>query len=397
MSDSVTVTSSSGYGSRLGKSLSNVLVWIVLVFGSIGLLWWNEYRSVERTKTLNEGEKNVVEWVLSPIDKNLEDKLVHIEGKTETEGEIKDSVFWITTDQVKLSRKVETYQRKETEHTETRDKVGWGEETTTTYTYDKVWEEGLIDSSSFFEKAGHQNPSSVKYESEERVQDPVLFWDFTLTESFVSQLTNWKDLAIVQGDLLLTGDENTHISWKEIYFWKNDTLPAVGDQRVRFQFVPKGEISVVGKQHWDTIAEYRTSNNGTISLLEDGKVDAKEMFVRAHSANVMFTWIMRAFGLLLMFVGFKMIFGILVAIGKVLPFLGNIIDLWTGIVAFVLTLVLGIGTIAISWIFVRPLLGISLLILMWGAVWFFVKKKKEQKKQKDESLIHAENTGNEKK
>ncbi len=70
---------------------------------------------------------------------------------------------------------------------------------------------------------------------------------------------------------------------------------------MRFSFVPKSDISVIGKQTADILTSYRTSNKGEVSLLEQGKVDAAEMFARAHEANALMTWILRAVGVFLMF------------------------------------------------------------------------------------------------
>jgi len=42
-----TETSSQGFGSRLGSSLTGLLIGPLLVIGAIVLLWWNEGRAVQ--------------------------------------------------------------------------------------------------------------------------------------------------------------------------------------------------------------------------------------------------------------------------------------------------------------------------------------------------------------
>ncbi len=380
MSDSVTVTRSSGYWSRLGNSLKNVIVGFILVFWAIGLLAWNEYRSVEREKTLNEGEKVVVEGVIDRVNPDLEGKLVHVMGVNNASGALKDEVFGIQTDQLKLERRVLMYQWEETQHTETEDKIGGGQTETTTYTYHRKRSEEAINSNNFYEKAGHQNPTDWKYQGETWVQDPIMLGKFTLAPVFVEQLATWEDVKIDTEQVILTGDENTHISRREIYIGKNPSQPEIGDLKIKFLLVPKGDISIIGKQTADTLTSYRTSNRGEVSLLEQGKIDAPEMFARAYEMNAYATWGFRLVGLLFLFFGFKMIFWILVAIAKVLPFLGSVLDFGTGIVALILTIAVGLGTIAISWLFVRPIRGISLLVIIVGLIWWI---KHRQQKKKD--------------
>ena len=66
--------------------------------------------------------------------------------------------------------------------------------------------------------------------------------------------------------------------------------------------------------------------------------------------------------LLSLFVGFILIFRILSVLGDVIPFVGSLVGFATGLVSFVLALVVGGIVIAIGWLFVRPLLSISLII-----------------------------------
>ena len=75
-----------------------------------------------------------------------------------------------------------------------------------------------------------------------------------------------------------------------------------------------------------------------------------------------------------------MMFDFIVTLAKVLPFLASIIGVGTSFVAFGLTIILGLGTIAITRVVVRPMVGIPLLILaVGGGVGFFMWKKKDKK------------------
>ena len=99
-----------------------------------------------------------------------------------------------------LRRVVEMYQWKENSKTETRKKVGGGEEKVTTYTYEKVWDDDLIDSSDFRE-AGHVNPGSMRYDAQEQVASLVTVGAFKLSAGLVAQIGGWETLRVDQGNL----------------------------------------------------------------------------------------------------------------------------------------------------------------------------------------------------
>lgn len=133
--------------------------------------------------------------------------------------------------------------------------------------------------------------------------------------------------------------------------------------KISFATVKAETVSIVGKQSGEELYSYTTSNGRSIALLEQGKLTANEMFAHAHSANKIMTWVFRLLGLLLMYAGFAMMFEFISTLAKVLPPLANLIGMGTSLIAFALTLVIGLGTIAIAWIVVRPLVGIPLLIV----------------------------------
>lgn len=61
--------------------------------------------------------------------------------------------FSMSIPAIKLERKIETYQWEEDSKEENKDNYGGSQTTTTTYTYKKVWDEGINNSSDFHEKA----------------------------------------------------------------------------------------------------------------------------------------------------------------------------------------------------------------------------------------------------
>jgi hypothetical protein len=91
------------------------------------------------------------------------------------------------------------------------------------------------------------------------------------------------------------------------------------------------------------------------------------MFKAAQAANVTLTWILRGVGFFLMFLGLVMVFRPIAVVADVVPIVGSLLGVGTAIFAFLVSLTLGSITIAVSWLAVRPVLGVGLLLLSAGA------------------------------
>jgi uncharacterized membrane protein YqjE len=63
------------------------------------------------------------------------------------------------------------------------------------------------------------------------------------------------------------------------------------------------------------------------------------------------------------------------------PLFGSLLGVGVGLFAFLVSAVLALITIAISWITVRPILGITLLVLAGGAAFWLIKKSRQKKAQ----------------
>lgn len=427
MADSISVTSHHSYGSRVGNSLKAILWGIILVWVSIRLLAWNEKNYVEQKAALKEWASIVQEATNDQIDSTLEWSEIHVSWETSSNAEaLKDSTFWVVTDNLKLKRTVEMYQWYEDEHEECHDNYWWSEDCTTTYTYDTKWSDDIIDSSSFYTRNGHENPSTWEYESSERIKDPITLWAYTLTPIFVNQLTDYKTVNLSEQDIIIpekyksttnqnttsngtiednnnsylygdsTGNNTTntvsqnerfHINGDQIYIWLDPTKPAIWDLRITFSSVKPYTVSIVWKQMGNELTSYKVSNWRNINLLSQGNVSAEDMFLQAQKENKMITWIIRLFWLLLMYCGFAAMFKFIETLAKVLPFLANIIWVWTGIIALGLTLIVWFVTIGIAWLVVRPIVWICCLVVAaWGI--FLLKKAK---KTKNDNLPKQEN------
>jgi hypothetical protein len=93
----------------------------------------------------------------------------------------------------------------------------------------------------------------------------------------------------------------------------------------------------------------------------------------------MMTWALRIGGLVLMFIGFNLLMGPLSVLADVIPFIGNIVEFGTAIIAMMLTAAGGLITIAVAWIVFRPVLAISLLVVSGAVIYMIFKQSKTAK------------------
>ncbi len=75
-----------------------------------------------------------------------------------------------------------------------------------------------------------------------------------------------------------------------------------------------------------------------------------------------------------MMIGFNMVFKVASVLADVIPVLGGVVGAGTGIIAFLLAACLSLVTIAIAWVFYRPVLGVTLLVLAIGLIVLVIKK-----------------------
>jgi len=378
-----TEVTSQGWFSRIGESIKGVLVGLVLVLISLVLLFWNEGRAVKETKKLELGEAGTVSVAADKVDPANEGKLVHVTGDVKTTGTVADSAFGVQAAEVlRLVRTVEMYQWREKAESKTERKVGGSKKTTTTYTYHETWSEGLIDSSKFKDPAAPKNPAAMAYRSQTFQAPTASVGAFKLNAGQIGRAGTVEPLA-------LADDAAARVSAKigrtvklqagALATGTSLETPAIGDLRITFKVARPGPASIISQQVRDTFAPFATEY-GSINLLRNGTVAAAAMYQSEHSKNTLMTWGLRLLCLVLMFVGVSLIFRPLVIVADVVPFFGDILGVGVGLLALAIALPLSLLTIAIAWLFYRPLLGVGLLVVA-AAVVVAIKKLAAAKKK----------------
>ena len=432
MADSNTVVTTQSYFSRIGSSIKGIGIGAILFIVAFPLLFWNEGRAVKTAKALKEGAKTVISVESDKIDSANQDKLIHFTGKTATPDMLMDPIFQISYNGIALRRKVEMFQWVENASSETKKKVGGSEETKTTYTYAQEWCENVIDSSNFYNKEGHINPP-MNYKEEKYIAKHVTVGAFTLPENMISSIRDEQSYAIDEaaaapvlaaipnayrlldgtGYYVAVGDaigtpagcapkvaaaaaqtigtvvnavsnlqnsaQNAQQTGNTIANAAVGTTraPAIGDVRVTFYVIPQQkDVSIIAQQVGNSLASYQITKDRTIQMLSSGIKSADVMFTSAQKGNAMMTWILRIVGFFVMYTGLKMVFGPLGVLADVLPFLGSLVRMGTGLLSFLIALPCSLVTIAIAWIVYRPVLGVILLVIAVGSVVMLLKNRK---------------------
>lgn len=369
--------------SKLGGAIKGVFAGGIIFLLAFPVLFLNEGCAVKAYNAYAEGRgaiKQTKGAKADKVDPQFDGKLVHMTAEAKTDDTVEDDVFKISQNALKLRRKVEMYQWEESERQQTKEDRD--KRRPIQYNHDKVWSENFIDSSTFHE-AGYDNPPDMKFRSQEWDAENVSFGSFRLSRGLFSRMTDFDSLKVGEDDLKKAENLGTNAVVHDGGFYladePNPASPQIGDIRVSFEVVRPQKVSILAKQMGDTFEEYVTSNDYTIELLQSGEVSADKMFATAESNVAMMTWFIRVGGFFMMFIGMSLIFAPLTVLTDVLPIVDQLAELGTAIIAFFIAAACSSITIAVAWVFYRPLLGITMLVIGIGlivAMVMWAKKKK---------------------
>lgn len=392
-------TTNTSYGQRLTSSFKGIATGFVMFIAATILLFWNEGNFVKTKKSIQEAEGAVVIVPdVTNINPDNNGKLIHATAFADTKDVLTDELFGVSETAITLRRNVEYYQWVEQSHSETKDKIGGGQETVTTYTYEKDWKWSPVESANF-KDPDYQRLNFVLAEVDDKPKsaENVSFGGYKLPKFIISsisgsepakaqmteeQIQEWKKVIAEKMTALgITAEDSqmVHVNGNVVYFGSSTSMPHIGDVRITFTKVMPADISIIAKVVNNTFEEYKAKNGKTFSAVKMGTVSAENMFADAHSENSTLTWIWRIVGILLVIGGLKSMAGFLPTLAKVLPFLGNIVETGVGLVCTILGGAWSLIIISLAWLFYRPLIGISLLLIAIAGIWFLNKRAKEKR------------------
>lgn len=365
-----TTTSSQSWLSRIGSALVGLLIGLAMIPGSGVLLFWNEGRAVQTARSLTEGAGAVRSVPADRPDAANEGKLVHVSGPVRVTQLPFDAELDAKPPNgtLRLVRHVEMFQWQEENQSETRNRLGGGTETVTTSTYRRGWQEGRVDSGRFRQGEGHQNPTPRYAAASFNAQGATL-GGFRLSDPQIGGLPADQTLT------LPGSGEGTR------YIGNDPNNPRVGDLRVSWRYARPDAVSVIAAQVGDGFGPYATNAGDRLQLIQSGSVPAAAMFQQAQDDNATMTWILRLVGVVVMFIGWALLFNPLKVLADVLPFLGSLVGFGTNALAGVLTALMAPVIIGLAWLFYRPLVGIAILAVGIGLAYGITRLRRRAPQQ----------------
>lgn len=388
-----------GFFSRMKSALVGIFFGILMIPGSVILLGWNEYQTLHRSRGLNEASETV-QTVSDPstIDEDREQQLVHMTGLADTTETLRDEEFQVEQHAIKLTRQVEMYQWEEDEHTRSKSRTGGSRSSRTEYSYHKRWCQGRNASESFHNSNGHINPVA-HFSQKQFVANQVFVGAYFLDDALKSSIHTHQSLPWtpeiiskfpedLQAQVTVEGD---YLYWSA-HGTQGKSGPTLGDQRIKMEYVPPQDVSLISRQSGNTFSEFTVSNGEKIHNLYAGRHTAEEVVQKLRNENQMWAWIKRALGLALCTGGFSLILGPIAVIADVIPFLGSLTRGATFFVSLMLGICISAVTISVSWIAVRPLIGIPLLLVAAGCIYWIFRFARKNRSRADENPYR--NVGN---
>mmetsp|Transcript_9994 Transcript_9994/g.11630 ORF Transcript_9994/g.11630 Transcript_9994/m.11630 type:complete len:532 (-) Transcript_9994:169-1764(-) len=381
--DGVEYTYTSGV-SRFKNSLGAAGIGLLLFLGSFAMLGYNEQNSVDEIRTIAECTKNTVEASCGPhYNVNYNSKLVHIQDcGIQNMPTWNDPMFAVSAQSLYLRRKVWMYQWRETSDKRcTKDSSGGGgEHCITEYHYNTEWSNQPIPEGHGPNAHRYVNPPwPAQFQSSLQAPGGIVAGMYYLPKKLVDELVQVAsqsvDVALPSSGSLCRPGKNCGI-WKvsngvAVNYGTYD--PQVGALKIAWTKSATTQVSAIGVQQpyrgstWigaqAQLQPYTSKKNHGHQCFEvaAGSETAKQLWDKKSSANSVLTWILRVGGFVIMWLGLVLVLSPVEVLVDCIPCIGPCIgDLAAAGIcasAFVISMCLSFLTIAIAWVFVRPLIG----------------------------------------
>ena len=353
-----------------------VALWFLLS-GVLGLIT-NEQDALHRTKTLAEGKRLVISIEPDQSYTHYENNLVHLSGELTTDETIIDPMFQMNVYALKLRRVVEMYQWQENQSQDEADNLE--------YTYQKVWLESFIDSHKFKEPNRYHNPA-MPLKSQLFIAKQVKLSHFILPSQLLEKMNHYQwlpmtDLSFWKAEdnlQSLLQDKPSHLKKGIYYVGQNLDFPKIGDLQIKFEIVQPETISVIAKQVNSNLVPYQTQTGGNIELFEYGTVSANKMFINARISLFFNKLYERFIDFFMIFLGIYIIFNVLWIAKTSFPFMNKPSNIVGWLLSLIISAVLTLIIIGMTWKNYSPVIGITLLVIAVFSLYFLKFARKSPK------------------
>lgn len=349
MADQYKVTNVTGFGTRIVDSIKGIGFGFLLFLASFGVLYYNEGR-VDLSQ-IAKSAINVDSSVAAPAEAN--GKLVVTNGKITSTEALGDDLYLNAGKYLAVNRNVEMYAWVEKSSSKSNKNTGGSETTTTDYTYAKEWTSVPSDSANFKIPEGHANPTKAVANAGKTVASAKI-GNFELDMANI-ELPAFTPVTV--NDVNITVKDSAKISGNYVFVpGKASTgtadQPVLGDMRITYTAVKQDvDSTVFGKLDGTKLIPYVDASKDNAKLYRIFTVGGTDAAIGQLSGeHTTLTWILRAVGFLMMWIGLSALFGPISTLLDILPFFGSLSRAMIGVVTFVVSIVLSGATILVSMI-----------------------------------------------
>lgn len=366
MSKVYTEVTRTSYLQNILNSFVGALLGLLLFFGSFIVIWWNEGRTNMAVIAADS-----IPAAASTVNPANEGKFVAVTGDLVASAPIGDGPYLQPGNYLSLERKVEMFAWDEESRSETRDKLGGGSETVTEYTYAKKWTTSPDNSANFKDPAGHTNPALAVAGAEVKAPSATL-GAFTLDLNALS-LPGGESVALTSQNVLTEAGAKLDSGY--LFIGKGvQGNPEVGDLRISYTALASpATVTVFGQQNGQGLVPYLYDKSSTFFRALTG--DRNAAIAELQTEHTVISWLLRAAGFLMIWFGLTLVLNPLATIAGVLPILKQITGFITGVVTFIVALVVwGVATL-ISVVLHNIWLALAAAIIVIGVVLFLLRRR----------------------
>ncbi len=355
-----------------------LLSFLVPVVGAMLLLFClkfqidNEYAAAEMKGALKTSSGLVAELTPSTAA-NLEGKLVHFSSIAKSNAPVQDPVTGATFCALVVNRKVEMFQWRENEHTETEKQFGGGTRTISTYTYDRTWSDQFIDSHKFKHSLGHANPSSLPISAGTIPAARVTVGSYVVpTDLLIKLQTNPQPLAVspaLAAEVARKLHDKTYAMENVLYIGESPSAPQVGDLKVSYRQASAGTpVTVIAQKYKNTFVPFHPDRSkAAVYLIEPGDLKSGDMFKVTQKKQDEDLFGKRCLAFLLTFVAILFFAMPLSQFFDTVPFIGDLFDRAVTPTALVLAALVNGIMIAGIWLRYDPIFSGEIALGIWVA------------------------------
>lgn len=372
MTDRFVEVARRGWGGNVKRRASGMAIGMLLLVVAFPLLWWNEGKLQARHAGLDWITRTVETVSPNEVARRTEGQPIYLSGEVLTDETLSDDVFGVQlTRLLRLKRTVEMYQWQENKSTRTHDTPGGGSETITEYSYSKVWSDKALDSGKFHHQ-GYDNPA-MPLRSRTVNAGQAHIGEYRLGDNVIGRLNDFQPLSLSSGGVQAP-EGFRPVSDSQLYRGAAPEQPQLGDLRIGFGYVPLQTISIIATQLGNQLGSVVTPNDQKFLLVGAGPQSIAQLVTAQRHKEELFAWLIRGLGLLFILIGIQSLFSLLGALLGFIPFVRMLAGGIGFVAGLLLSITLGISTIALAWLYYRPgyalgLLGIAVATLVLSG-WF---------------------------